>query len=166
MIVRNNLLFREAETGEEACIFWVRALAGKLRLGVNRLRAVHAAGADADDDAGKAGDQLPQTDALKIGVLGRHMAARKDDEVRRGDARGSFRVVRAVQHVEALHGIAAFFQRSTQLRRHVRRAHGVGRVGGDEQRPERPLRQRRAQRVRQSVFGKNYPAALQRWDAR
>ena len=102
LIVGADVHMGQAEAGVPAAEIGA-GFAGFLGLGVDGFGGVHGAGADAHDHAGVAGQEPLQADGLEKGVLGGHMAAHEDDEIRPGDQFPGLVPVQVVQELPIGH---------------------------------------------------------------
>ncbi len=98
IVVRHQVDVREAEAAQPAPVRRVYGLSGKLRMGIDQIGTVHAAGAAAHDHAVKALQQLPEADFMDKTVLRGHVSAAEDYPMRtRHKLRGLCRIA-PVQH--------------------------------------------------------------------
>ena len=119
--MREDHLFGQTKAGQKALVIGIGRLSFQLRLGVNHLGAVHRAGADAHQDTVKGAHPFPESNLHKKSVLGRHMPACQNNQLRAANKLARLVLISAIQH-----GILAKLQtqrfqvRSDRLRKTVR----------------------------------------------
>ena len=117
--MREYIAFCQSQTGNKTAKVRVDSFSGHLRLGIDYLRAIHAAGTDSHDNPFKFPDFLSKSDFHEKGVFCGHMASAQNNHVIALQLLHALPAVATIAQVKTFDGKSRICQNSLKKTPHL-----------------------------------------------